>query len=129
VKVASEVTRRSMAKLSDAQTAGCAWKKSCYNGIDYTIGDECTVFEGERMVCMRVGHLIYAHLTLSFLFFAKRSKSWLLTMLVALLPRTQTVSKRLGTTLLLVRQSLSVSLLTSLSRRFTSFINQASFLV
>lgn len=71
VKVASEVTRRSMAKLSDAQTAGCAWKKSCYNGIDYTIGDECTVFEGERMVCMRVGHLIYAHLTLSFLIFCE----------------------------------------------------------
>jgi hypothetical protein len=29
-------------------------------------------------------------------------------MLVALLPRTQTVSKRLGTTLLRVRQSLSI---------------------
>lgn len=72
VKVASEVTRRSMAtKLSDAQTAGCAWKKSCYNGIDYTIGDECTVFEGERMVCLRVGHLIYAHLILSFLIFLR----------------------------------------------------------
>jgi len=58
VKVASQVTLRSMVtRLSDAETAACAWKKSCYNGIDYTIGDECTVFEGERMVCLRVGQI------------------------------------------------------------------------
>ena len=40
------VTRRSMgSKLGEAQTASHAWKKSCYNGIDYTIGDDCTVLE------------------------------------------------------------------------------------
>jgi hypothetical protein len=51
-KIAGQVlTRRAIAtKLGDAQTASCAWKKSCYNGIDYTIGDECTVFEGEGMM-------------------------------------------------------------------------------
>ena len=119
LRVASQVTRRSMAtRLSDAQTAGCAWKKSCYNGIDYTIGDECTVFEGERMVRMCRPSDLFAYIILSISYlFAKRSKSWLRTMLVALLLPTRTVSKRLGAILLCVRQSLSVSLITSLSRR------------
>jgi hypothetical protein len=52
-KIAGKVTGRSIAtKLGDAQTASCAWKKSCYNSIDYTIGDECTVFEGEDDVAL-----------------------------------------------------------------------------
>jgi hypothetical protein len=34
-------------KLGEAQVASHAWKKSCYSGIDYTIGDENTVYEGE----------------------------------------------------------------------------------
>lgn len=48
---AFQYARRTMvtAKLGEAKdaTAACAWKKSCYSGIDYTIGDDSTVFEGE----------------------------------------------------------------------------------
>lgn len=69
-KVAGQVVCRSMVtKLSDAQTASCAWKKSCYNGIDYTIRDECTVFEGEGMVlfaCRRSFYSAYYLLLISF---------------------------------------------------------------
>ncbi|KAL3823630.1 hypothetical protein ACHAXA_005611 [Cyclostephanos tholiformis] len=60
-KIAGQVlTRRAIAtKLGDAQTASCAWKKSCYNGIDYTIGDECTVFEAiQKLAAYDVGCLV-----------------------------------------------------------------------
>ena len=48
--VAVQVARRAMGtpKLGEAQAASHAWKKSCYSGIDYTIGDENTVYEGEE---------------------------------------------------------------------------------
>jgi len=60
VRVACQVTRRSMVtRLSDAQTAVCAWKKSCYNDIDYTIGDECTVLEAiQKLAAYDVGCLV-----------------------------------------------------------------------
>lgn len=35
-----------------------AWNKSCYSGIDYTIGDECTVFEAvEKFAAFNVGEI------------------------------------------------------------------------
>ena len=51
------VTRRYMgSKLGEAQTASHAWKKSCYNGIDYTIGDDCTVLEAiQKLAAYDVG--------------------------------------------------------------------------
>lgn len=54
------VTRRSMgSKLGEAQTATHAWKKSCYNGIDYTIGDDCTVLEAiQKLAAYDVGCLV-----------------------------------------------------------------------
>lgn len=54
------VTRRSMgSKLGEAQTASHAWKKSCYNGIDYTIGDDCTVLEAiQKLAAYDVGCLV-----------------------------------------------------------------------
>jgi hypothetical protein len=47
---AVQVARRAMGtpKLGEAHAASHAWKKSCYSGIDYTIGDENTVYEGEE---------------------------------------------------------------------------------
>ena len=43
------LARRTMvtAKLGD-RDASHAWNKSCYSGIDFTIGDESTVLEGEE---------------------------------------------------------------------------------
>lgn len=54
------VIRRSMgSKLGEAQTASHAWKKSCYNGIDYTIGDDCTVLEAiQKLAAYDVGCLV-----------------------------------------------------------------------
>ena len=48
---AFQFARRTMVtpKLGEAQSASHAWKKSCYSGIDYAIGDESTVFEGENI--------------------------------------------------------------------------------
>lgn len=59
-KVVGLVARRSMgSKLGEAQTASHAWKKSCYNGIDYTIGDDCTVLEAiQKLAAYDVGCLV-----------------------------------------------------------------------
>lgn len=46
-------------KLGEAQDASHAWKKSCYSGIDYAIGDENTVFEAvEKFAAYNVGCLV-----------------------------------------------------------------------
>ncbi|KAL3760590.1 hypothetical protein ACHAWU_009551 [Discostella pseudostelligera] len=58
---AVQVARRAMGtpKLGEAQAASHAWKKSCYSGIDYTIGDENTVYEAvEKLAAYNVGCLV-----------------------------------------------------------------------
>ena len=58
---AVQVARRTMGtpKLGEAQVASHAWKKSCYSGIDYTIGDENTVFEAvQKLAAYNVGCLV-----------------------------------------------------------------------
>eukprot|EP00571_Detonula_confervacea_P016329 CAMPEP_0172299176 /NCGR_PEP_ID=MMETSP1058-20130122/1541_1 /TAXON_ID=83371 /ORGANISM="Detonula confervacea, Strain CCMP 353" /LENGTH=162 /DNA_ID=CAMNT_0013008527 /DNA_START=161 /DNA_END=649 /DNA_ORIENTATION=- len=46
-------------KLGEARDASHAWKKSCYSGIDYTIGDESTVIEAvEKFAAYNVGCLV-----------------------------------------------------------------------
>ena len=40
-------------------TADCAWKKSCYSGIDYTIGDDSPVLDAvEKFAAYNVGCLV-----------------------------------------------------------------------
>ncbi|KAL7534144.1 hypothetical protein ACHAXR_005695 [Thalassiosira sp. AJA248-18] len=58
---AFQFARRTMVtpKLGEAQKASYAWNKSCYSGIDYTIGDESTVFEAvEKFAAYNVGCLV-----------------------------------------------------------------------
>jgi len=58
---AFQYARRTMVtpKLGEAQSASHAWKKSCYSGIDYAIGDESTVFEAvEKFAAYNVGCLV-----------------------------------------------------------------------
>jgi signal-transduction protein with cAMP-binding, CBS, and nucleotidyltransferase domain len=47
-------------KLEEAaRDANYAWKKSCYSGMDYTIGDESTVFEAvNKLAAYDVGCLV-----------------------------------------------------------------------
>ncbi|KAL7475400.1 hypothetical protein ACHAW6_001316 [Cyclotella cf. meneghiniana] len=55
-----KMTTRGMGtpKLGE-RDATYAWNKSCYSGIDYTIGDECTVFEAvEKFAAFNVGCLV-----------------------------------------------------------------------
>lgn len=41
-----------------ARDASYAWSKSCYSGMDFSICDECTVFEAvEKLVSYNVGCL------------------------------------------------------------------------
>ena len=69
---AAQVARRSMGtpKLGEAQVASHAWKKSCYSGIDYTIGDENTVYEGELLyyysIQLLVNYAFVTHLSMHF---------------------------------------------------------------
>lgn len=59
---AVQFARRGMVtpKLEEAaRDANYAWKKSCYSGMDYTIGDESTVFEAvNKLAAYDVGCLV-----------------------------------------------------------------------
>mmetsp|Transcript_26056 Transcript_26056/g.61854 ORF Transcript_26056/g.61854 Transcript_26056/m.61854 type:complete len:188 (+) Transcript_26056:112-675(+) len=55
------VAARGVQTLGDAKaaTAGCAWKKSCYSGIDYTINEDSPVIEAvEKLAAYNVGALV-----------------------------------------------------------------------
>ena len=54
------VAARGVQTLGDAKaTANCAWKKSCYSGIDYTINEDCAVIEAvEKLAAYNVGALV-----------------------------------------------------------------------
>ena len=59
--VVSLTAARGVQTLGDAKaaTAGCAWKKSCYSGIDYTINEDSPVIEAvEKLAAYNVGALV-----------------------------------------------------------------------
>lgn len=61
--VAAKFAKRTMVTptLGEARdtTADCAWKKSCYSGIDYTIGDDSPVLDAvEKFAAYNVGCLV-----------------------------------------------------------------------
>ena len=48
-----------MTTLEESQTARAAWEKSCYYEMDFTIGDECTVFEAvQKFAAYDIGCLV-----------------------------------------------------------------------
>lgn len=50
---------RSMTTLEDSTTARSAWEKSCYYEMDFTIGDESSVFEAvQKFAAYDIGCLV-----------------------------------------------------------------------
>ena len=52
-------SRQSFATMGEVVTADDSWKKSCYNGFDYTINDESTVYEAvQKLAAFDIGCLV-----------------------------------------------------------------------
>lgn len=58
---AVKIATRNISQLGDAkiETANCAWSKSCYSGIDYTIDQNSPVIDAvEKFAAYNVGALV-----------------------------------------------------------------------
>ena len=58
---AVQIVTRNISQLGDAkiETANCAWSKSCYSGIDYTIDQNSPVIDAvEKFAAYNVGALV-----------------------------------------------------------------------
>jgi len=58
---AVQIATRNISQLGDAkiETANCAWSKSCYSGIDYTIDQNSPVIDAvEKFAAYNVGALV-----------------------------------------------------------------------
>lgn len=52
-------SRQSFATMGEVVTADDSWKKSCYNGFDYTINDQSTVYEAvQKLAAFDIGCLV-----------------------------------------------------------------------